>query len=168
VLLYRNYFHDAGVFRAGLTGLGQIVAALAIGAALAAFVTPAAFRNLGAVRWPAAMMACSAVIEPALGLPYELGLLVASALLLGFTSQAIKISVDTLIQHHIVDAFRGRVFAIYDMVFNIALVLAAVLTAVALPEDGHSPVAVVAIAIGWAVTATGYVMNSRRTTTSAR
>lgn len=161
VLLYRNYFGDEGLFRAGLAGLGQVVAALAIGATLAALVTPSAFRTLGGVRWPAAMLAGAAVIEPALGLPYRTGLLVASALLLGFASQAIKISVDTLIQHHIVDAFRGRVFALYDMVFNIALVLAAVITAVALPEDGHSPVAVVSIAVGWALTAVGYVMSSR-------
>jgi MFS family permease len=162
VLLYRNYFEAEGVFRAGLGGLGQIVAALAIGAACAALVTPVAFRNLGAVAWPTAMLACSAVIETALSLPYRPGLVVAAALLLGFTSQAIKISVDTLIQHHVADAFRGRVFAIYDMLFNVALVLAAVLTAVALPEDGHSPVAVVAIAAGWAITAVGYVRSSRR------
>ena len=81
----------------------------------------------------------------------------------GFTSQGIKISVDTLIQHHVVDAFRGRVFALYDMLFNVALVLAALLTAAVLPEDGHSPVSVVAIAIGWAATAIGYVMSSRPT-----
>jgi hypothetical protein len=89
-------------------------------------------------------------------------------MLLGFTSQATKISVDTLIQHHVVDAFRGRVFALYDMLFNVALVLAAVLTAVALPEDGHSPGSVVAIATGWAITATLYVRRSLRTTPSAR
>ena len=162
VLLYRNYFTGDGLFRAGLGGLGQVVAALAIGAALAAFVTPAAFRNLGGVWWPAAMLAGSAAVEPSLALPYEPGLVVALGLLLGFGSQAIKISVDTLIQHHIVDAFRGRVFALYDMLFNIALVLAAILIAAVLPEDGHSPASVVAVAAGWALTAVGYVAASRR------
>ena len=38
LLLYRNYFVDAGLFRAGLAGLGQLVAALAIGGGLAAVV----------------------------------------------------------------------------------------------------------------------------------
>jgi MFS family permease len=166
VLMYRNYFTSDGVFRAGVAGLGQAVAALAIGAAGAAFVTPVAFRRLGAVWWPTAMLGASAVVEIALGLSFTPGLLIAAALLLGFTSQAIKISVDTLVQHYVVDAYRGRVFAIYDMLFNIALVIAAVLTAVALPENGRSPAAVVGVAGGWALTALGYFIRARRTTPS--
>jgi MFS family permease len=166
VLLYRNYFSDDGFFRAGLTGLSQVVAAVAVGGALAALATPSAFRRYGPVRWPTAMLAASAVIEVALGLTYSKPPLLLASLLLGFTSQATKISVDTLIQHHVVDAFRGRVFALYDTLFNIALVLAAVLTAALLPEDGYSPASVLAIAAGWAATAGWYLRSSRRTTTA--
>jgi hypothetical protein len=90
-----------------------------------------------------------------------------AALLLTFTSQAVKISVDTLVQHHVEDDFRGRVFALYDMLFNVALVAAAVLTALALPENGHSPASVVAVAATWAATAIGYLSGSRRTTAVA-
>ena len=161
VLLYRNYFTDEGVFRAGLSGLGQVVAAIAAGGAVAALVTPTAFRRLGAVRWPAAMLAGSAVVAVGLGPTFAPGLFVLASLLLGFTSQSVKISVDTLIQQHVVDAFRGRVFAMYDMLFNIALVLAALLTAAVLPESGHSTAAVIAIAVGWAVTAAIYLMSGR-------
>jgi hypothetical protein len=168
VLLYRNDFTDGHFFKAGLGGLTQVVAGVAVGGALAAVVTPSAFRRWGAVRWPAAMLAASAVLELVLVLPYSKPLLVLSALLLGFASQAIKISVDTLIQHDVDDAYRGRVFALYDMLFNVALVLAAVLTAVALPESGHSPASVVVIATGWAVTAAAYVTSSRRTTSAVR
>lgn len=166
VLLYRNYFSDGTFFRAGLTGLTQVVAAVAAGGALAAFVTPVAYRHFGPVRWPAAAFAAAAGIELACVLPYTKPLLVLSALLLGFASQAAKISVDTLIQHHVVDAFRGRVFAIYDTLFNLALVLAAVLTAVLLPEDGHSPASVATIALGWVATAVLYLTSSRRTTSA--
>ncbi len=168
VLLYRNYFHDGAIFRAGLTGLTQVVAAVAVGGALAAFVTPTAFRRLGGVLWPTATLAASAVVELGLGLTYAKPMLVLAALLLGFTSQATKISVDTLIQHHVVDAFRGRVFALYDTLFNVALVLAAVLTAALLPENGRSPASVVAVAAGWALTAAWYFTRSRRTTPAAR
>jgi MFS family permease len=167
VLLYRNYFASGGVFRAGLSGLGQVVAAVAVGGVLAALVTPAAFRTLGGVTWPAAMLGGSAVIELAFGLPYTMPLLLLAALLLTFTSQAVKISVDTLVQHHVEDDFRGRVFALYDMLFNVALVAAAVLTALALPENGHSPASVVAVAATWAATAIGYLSGSRRTTAVA-
>jgi MFS family permease len=168
VLLFRNYFADEGVFRAGLTGLGQVVAGIAAGGALAALVTPGAYRRLGGVRWPAAMLAASAVFALGLGLPYDPGWNILAALLLGFTSQSVKISVDTLVQHYVVDAYRGRVFAIYDMLFNIALVLAAVVTAAVLPENGHSPGSIVAIGIGWLVTAGGYLTTARRTTPVAR
>ncbi|HKC27605.1 MAG TPA: hypothetical protein VKB75_06300, partial [Jatrophihabitans sp.] len=168
VLLYRNYLTGAGPFRAGLGGLAQVLAAVALGGGFAAFVTPAAFRRLGPVRWPAAMLATSAVLEIGLVLPYRPGLLVLSGLLLGFTAQAVKISVDTITQQDVPDAFRGRVFAIYDMLFNVALVVAAVLTAGAIPESGHSPLSVLVVGAGWAAVAAGYLIRSRRTTTSAR
>jgi hypothetical protein len=104
------------------------------------------------------------VVEVALVLPYRKGPAVAAALLLAFASQAVKITVDTLVQHGIEDRYRGRVFALYDMLFNLALVVAAAVTALALPEDGHSPAAAVGIGAGWLVLAAGHLRSSRRTT----
>ena len=141
LLLYRNYFTDSGFFRAGLTGLTQLVALVATGGALAAVATPAAFRRFGPARWAAAMLFASAGVEVALTLPYAKPLVVLSGLLLGFAAQAVKITVDTLVQQDIEDGFRGRVFALYDMLFNLALVAAATDTAVAQPQDGHRPAA---------------------------
>jgi len=163
VLLYRNWFSDDGFFRAGLSGLGQVVAAVAVGGAIAAFITPAAFRVAGARRWIAAMLLASAAVEVAFGLPYRKAPALAGAVLLAFTSQSAKITVDTIVQQGMPDRLRGRVFALYDMVFNLALVAAAALTAAALPEDGHSPAAVIAVGAGWVVLAAGYVTSSRRT-----
>ena len=74
-----------------------------------------------------------------------------------------KITVDTLVQQDIVDGFRGRVFALYDMLFNLALVAAATVTAIALPQDGHSPAAVLVIAAAWTITGVGYLRRSRCT-----
>jgi hypothetical protein len=165
VLLYRNWFPGGTVFPSGLAGLSQVVAGVAIGGGLASFVTPAAFRRFGAARWPATMLVAAGVIEVGLNLPYRKPLLLLAALLLAFVSQSIKISIDTVLQHDTADRFRGRVFAIYDMLFNVALVVAAVLTAVVLPEDGHSPVSVVVLAGLWVVLAAGYVTTARRTTT---
>ena len=50
-----------------------------------------------------------------------------AAFLLGLTAQCIKICVDTLVQAHVADEFKGRVFVLYDMIFNVALVVAAVI-----------------------------------------
>ncbi len=163
LLLYRNYFTDSGFFRAGLTGLTQLVALVATGGALAALVTPAVFRRFGPARWAAAMLFASAVVEVALTLPYTKPLVVLSGLLLGFAAQAVKITVDTLVQQDIEDSFRGRVFALYDMLFNLALVAAATVTAVALPQDGHSPAAVVVVAAAWTITGAVYLRRSGRT-----
>jgi MFS family permease len=156
VLLYRNYFSDDGVLRAGLAGLAQVVGVIAIGGALAAVVTPAAFRRIGARRWPTVLLLLAAVVQVTCTLTFRLPLLLLGALLLGFVAQGIKISVDTVVQQQVDDAFRGRVFALYDTLFNVTLVVAAVLTATVLPEDGHSPVSVVVIAIGYALTAVAF------------
>jgi len=157
VLLYRNYFHSNGVFRAGIGGLGQVVAAVAIGGGIAALVTPVAARRLGYVRWPAALFLGAAVVEVALGLPYSMPLVLLGALLLGVGSQGIKICVDTLVQQDIEDEYRGRVFTIYDTLFNLTLVAAAVITAVALPDNGRSPISLIVIAVAYAATAVGYL-----------
>lgn len=168
LLLYRRYYVADGPFRVGLAGLGQVVAALALGGALAAAVTPAAFRRLGPVRWPGALLTLGAVVQLGLVLPYALRLQLPAAVLLGFVAQAVKISVDTLVQQQVADEFRGRVFTLYDTLFNVALVIAAVLTAAVLPKDGHSPAAVLALAAAYAVTAAAYVMTAARTTAEAR
>jgi MFS family permease len=168
LLLYRNYFHDQGFFRAGLAGITQVVVALAIGGALAATLTPVAFRRYGAVEWPAGLLLAAAAVQVSLGLPYSMPLLVAAAALLGFVAQAVKISVDTLVQQHIEDAYRGRVFALYDTLFNVTLVVAAALTAWVLPEDGHSPASVVAIAAGYALTAGWYARTLIRSAVRTR
>jgi len=168
LLLYRNYFHDDGFFRAGLAGLGQVVAAVAIGGGLAAVITPAATRQLGFVRWPALLLGGSGVVEVGLGLPYTLPLLLAAAVLLGFAAQGIKICVDTLVQQGIADEFRGRVFSLYDSLFNLTLVAAALLTALVLPESGYSPAAVIVIGVAYGATGLTYLRLARRVNEPAR
>jgi hypothetical protein len=161
LLLYRNYFPADGPFRTGLAGLTQVVVAVAIGGGVAALSTPGAARRLGYVTWPALLLAGSGVVVPAFGLPYRTALALAGALLLGFASQGIKICVDTIVQLSIADEFRGRVFALYDTLFNLALVIAAGLTALALPETGRTPVTLIALGAGYLLTAGGYLVLAR-------
>jgi len=157
LLLYRNYFHDDGFFRAGLTGLGQVVIMAAVGSGLAALVTPVATRHLGFVRWPAILLAAASVIEIGLGLPYRMPLFLLAAAGLGFVAQGIKICVDTLVQRNVEDEFRGRVFSLYDTLFNMTSVAAAVLTALVLPDSGYSPASIVVLAVVYAVTGLAYL-----------
>jgi MFS family permease len=166
LLLYRNYFSGHGVIRSGLAGLTQLVVAIAIGGGLAALVTPTIARRLGYGRWPALLLAASGVVVVACTLPYRLAPALLAGLLLGFTSQGIKICVDTVLQSDIADEFRGRVFALYDALFNLALVVAAVLTALVLPEDGHTPRTAIILGVVYACAGLVYLAASRRSITS--
>jgi MFS family permease len=162
LLLYRNYFSDEGFFRAGLTGLGQIFAAAAVGVLLAAAVTPPVARRIGKPAWLTTVFAVAAVTEVALGTPFLMQTLVPAALLLGFVAQASKICVDTIVQETVEDDFRGRVFSVYDTLFNVSFVAAAIVGAFALPISGRSYPILGLIAGGYALTAVLYGTASRR------
>jgi Major Facilitator Superfamily len=130
---------------------------VAIGSGVAALVTPAASRRLGFVRWPALLLGVAAAGEIGLGLPYTMQMLLLAGFVLGFAAQGIKICVDTLVQQVIEDDFRGRVFSLYDTLFNITFVVAAVATAVLLPDTGYSPASVVALSAIYALTGFVYL-----------
>ncbi len=164
LLVYRNYFEGDGIFRTGLAGLSQLITCLVIGGAVAAVTTPMLYRHVGPVRLPATLLLVSAATLLLFVLPYSMPLQLVAALFLGFSAQGIKITVDTLVQHFVDDGYRGRVFTLYDTLFNVALVLAAVLTAIFLPDNGHSPGAVLVLALAYTLTAVAYVSGSRRTT----
>ena len=156
LLLYRNYFHDEGALRAGITGLGQVFAASAVGYVAAAIATPAATARLGKPRWIVLAFALAGVSQVATGAPFRMAPLLVGALLLGFAAQSAKICVDTIVQEEIDDDFRGRVFSFYDTAFNLTFVLAAVVAAFALPISGKSYVVLFAIGAGYLLIAGWY------------
>ena len=157
LLLYRNYFVDEGVFRAGLGGLGQVLACSAAGVVAAAVATPYVTRRHSKETWVVALLAGACVVEIALGFPYTQPAFLAAAFLLGFVAQGSKICVDTIVQESVADAYRGRVFAFYDILFNVTFVSAATVAALFLPNTGKSYLALTVIAIGYGATALGYL-----------
>jgi MFS family permease len=157
VLLFRNYYVPDGVFRAGLAGLAQFVTATAIGGGFAALLTPTLSRRIGLVPWVATLLSLAGLVELGCGLVFRLPYHLLGGLLLAFCAQAIKISVDTQLQRHVTDEYRGRVFALYDTVFNLALVVAATLTALVIPDSGRSPVAVLVIGMAYLATGAAYL-----------
>jgi MFS family permease len=162
LLLYRNYFHDHGMLRAGLTGLGQAFAASAAGYVVAAFVTPIATGRVGKQRWIVVVFAAAAIAQVVFGLAFAMAPLLAGAAVIGFVTQSAKICIDTIVQEEIDDDFRGRVFSFYDTLFNLTFVAAAVLGAFVLPLDGKSYPVLIGISLGYAVTATAYGAAERR------
>jgi MFS family permease len=161
LLLYRNYFQDHGVLRAGLVGLSQAFAASAIGYVAAAVATPIVTARLAKPRWIVRVFLFAAVIELTCGLPFTMAPLLVGAALLGFANQSAKICVDTIVQEEIDDEFRGRVFSFYDTLFNLTFVVAAVIGAFTLPMNGRSYPVVVSMGAGYAAIAAAYALAER-------
>ena len=91
-----------------------------------------------------------------------LGVKLDGDVVVGVAAQGSKICVDTIVQESVDDAYRGRVFSFYDVIFNIAFVSAAAFGALALPPDGNSPAVFAVIAIGYAATAATYALATLR------
>ncbi|MGW2636448.1 MFS transporter [Streptomyces sp. NPDC001348] len=130
----------------GLRLLGLALALSGAGFFSAAVVTPWAAGRLGPGRWIAVCAGSAAVLEPALGLPFATPPLMAASFVLGLTTQGAKIATDTVVQSSVDDGFRGRIFSVYDVLFNVAFVGAAAVAALMLPPDGRSTVLVVLVA----------------------
>ncbi|MFI6148355.1 MFS transporter [Streptomyces sp. NPDC051109] len=138
---------------AGLALLGIAVGVSGAGFFAAAVVTPWMVGRLGTRGWITACSAGAAVLVPPLGLFFAPGPMLVAAFVLGLATQGAKISTDTAIQSHVDDDFRGRVFSVYDVLFNIAFVGAAAVAALMLPPDGRSATLIMSVAALYAVTA---------------
>lgn len=130
----------------GLKLLGLAVALSGAGFLAAAVITPWAVGRLGQYGWMATLAGAAAILEPALALTFAPAPILISTFALGLVTQGAKISTDTVVQTSIDDEFRGRVFSLYDMLFNVAFVGAAGITAWMLPPDGRSVPLVVLLA----------------------
>jgi MFS family permease len=163
LLLYRNTFAEAtGLFRGGLAGLGEVLAAGALGTLLAAAVTPWAVRRWGKGRWVTGLLVLGGVGQLVLGGLFRPPAVVAAVLTLGFVAQGIKICVDTTLQESVDDDFRGRVFSVYDTLFNVTFVVALLVGAFVLPTSGVSWPVLIVTSGGYLLTALAFSRWARR------
>ncbi|MGH3670998.1 MAG: MFS transporter, partial [Pseudonocardiaceae bacterium] len=139
LLLYRNTFASHGLFRAGLTGVGQLLAAGAAGLLLAAVLTPLLVARFGRGHTVRGALIVAGTALLALGLPMIMPTILAAAFVLATAGQVVKLSLDATVQADVPDDARGRVFALYDTVFNVGYVLAIALAATAVPATGRAP-----------------------------
>ncbi|MGC5034454.1 MFS transporter [Streptomyces sp. DT190] len=137
----------------GLALLGLALGVSGAGFFAAAVVTPWTAGRLGPGRWIVVCAGAAAVLEPALGLPFATVPLLVAAFVLGLTTQGAKIATDTVVQSCVEDGFRGRIFSVYDVLFNVFFVGAAAVAALMLPPDGRSVPLVITIAVIYAAVA---------------
>jgi len=137
------------------------VAAAAVGTLVAAVVTPPVVRRIGTRRWVPLLLTGGAAAQLALALWISTMAVVLVAVLLGFVAQAVKICVDSTLQETVEDDYRGRVFSVYDTLFNLTFVIALVVGAGTLPESGVSSLVPVVVAGGYLVAAAAYFRITR-------
>jgi MFS family permease len=153
LMLCRYSWSDAGDSDHGLALLGLAVSLSAAGFFAAAVATPWATGRIGVTGWITGCSAASAVLLPLLALPFEVDPMMVAAFALGVTTQGAKIATDTVVQTQVQDRYRGRVFSLYDVAFNVAFVGAAAVCALLLPPDGRSSTVVVGLSLVYAVVA---------------
>jgi MFS family permease len=154
LLLCRNHFADdpdrgleTFALMLGVSGAGYFAAAL---------ITPAVVRRITKQAWTAWLLAAAALSLLLFGTPFAERPWAVGAFLLGVVSQGVKLCVDTTLQEIIDDGYRGRVFAVYDMLFNATFAAAAAAAATWLPSDGRAVPTLLAVIAAYAAGAVAY------------
>ena len=114
------------------------------------------------------MLAAGGLLEGLLGSTFRQIPFLIAGFALGVVAQGVKICVDTTVQEYVDDAYLGRVFSLYDMFFNAALVLGAAVSAPFMPVDGKSYPLIALVAIGFLLAAAGYAVLTRGQARSAQ
>jgi MFS family permease len=136
LLLERNTFNDPSRPEDGLQGFGIALTIAGIGVFLGAFLAPYGVARFGRHRWIKFAMYASAFSPIFLAIWQTEVALAVTAFLTAFCGQNIKVTNDALVQSKIDDYYRGRVFAVYDVVVNGAIVSGGLIAALLLPTSG--------------------------------
>ncbi|WP_169949056.1 MFS transporter [Microbispora sp. H11081] len=156
VMLYRYSFSSTP--DQALEGIALVLGAVGAGSFAAVLVTPWATKRFRIETWIPMMLVTCGVLEFALCATFHEWAFVAAGLVIGVAGQSVKICADTVVQRDVEDAYLGRAFSVYDMLFNGMTVLGAVLAAALLPPDGRSYLALAVIGVGYVVSAGLYRM----------
>lgn len=164
VLLLRYSFTDVGPLKAGMAGLGEVAVAGGAGLLVAGLLTARIVSRFGRRATVCGALVLAAVTQVGLGLPMILPTVVVAAFLLTASGQVVKLCVDSATQRDVGDETRGRVFALYDTLFNITQVVAVAVTAAVVPTSGRAPWLVLVATAVYLVGVVGYlaVLRDRR------
>ena len=147
LLLNRNTFNDPANPEAGLAGFAFAITVAGIGITLGAVIAPFGVKKYGRHAWIRYSLLASAVLPIALAFEQNEFFLVATGFFAGMAGQGVKVTNDALVQSKIVDEYRGRVFAVYDVMVNAGIVSGAIIAAFVLPPNGVSSLLPALIAI---------------------
>jgi MFS family permease len=149
LLLNRNTFNDPADPEAGLAGFAFAITIAGIGITIGAIVAPFGVKRFGRHAWIRYSLFASAILPIALAFEQNEFFLVATGFFAGMAGQGVKVTNDALVQSKIVDEYRGRVFAVYDVMVNAGIVSGAIIAAFVLPANGVSSVLPALIAVAY-------------------
>ena len=149
LLLARNTFNDPSSPEEGLKDFGFALSFAGIGVFLGAFLAPYGVAKFGRHRWMKLALFASAPCPLILAASATQLALITTALLVSFFGQNLKVTNDALVQSKIDDYFRGRVFAVYDVVVNGAIVSGGIIAALLLPPSGVSAIVPICVSTAY-------------------
>lgn len=161
ILISRNLLSDPTDAARGLATFGVLAGISLAGNGVAIVLTPLAHLRLAPSTWVVVCLGIGAGSQLLLATSAGREVIAVSAFLLGLSVQGAKIAVDTIVQRDTADAYRGRAFSLYDMLYNAAFAGAAALAAAVLPDTGWSPLVLTALAAAFVVLALGYRTGTR-------
>ena len=138
LLLERNTFNNPADTEAGLAGLSFTLSIAAVGFVAGAVAAPYGVRKVGRHRWMRFSLMASTLGPLCILFVRTPFTLVCAAFLTALFGQSLKVTNDALVQSKIDDIYRGRVFSVYDVVVNGAIVSGAVIAALLLPNSGDT------------------------------
>ncbi len=136
LILERNAFHNPSDPDAGLSGFAKAITIAGIGIMLGAVVSPSAVRRFGRHRWMRIAMLIASFGPMIFVISQSEISMIAMGFVSGFGGQGVKVTNDALVQEKISDDYRGRVFAVYDVVVNAAIVSGSLIAAAVMPKNG--------------------------------
>jgi len=138
LLLERNTFHDPVDNEAGLAGLSFVLTIAACGFVVGAAIAPYGVRKVGRHRWMRLTISASTLGPLFIVFTRTPLTLACAGFITALFGQSLKVTNDALVQSKIDDIYRGRVFSVYDVVVNGAIVSGAVFAALLLPDSGDT------------------------------
>lgn len=146
----------------GLALFGTLMGAMVAGHGLSIVLTPLAHERLAPSTWVVMCLLGGSLGQLVLVASHEQLAMTTGIFVFGVGVQGAKIAVDTIVQSDTADAYRGRAFSIYDVLFNTAECVAAGVAVLVLPDVGWSrPVQALLVLFVWAV-ALCYLRGVRR------
>ena len=136
VLLYRNYFYRDPSSNNGARPLPADRDRPPPSATAPPRSSPrSATRRLAKASWITALLAWAASRPRSLGAGFRQPGFLVIGFLLGLAAQGVAICATTILQQQSDDDYRGRVFSLYDMLFNVSFVAGAAVSALFMPDD---------------------------------